>query len=234
LFWLSIPKGFRTMLIASAVVHVLALVVALGAAQAGKSQKKPKQVISTQLVRLGKERDQKLLPRIAEPPPPATKAVAPQAKPEAKALPQKTKVPTKTAEKTVKSTNHVSDALKRLRREAEEPEGHEQGSVHGTVSRLSQSIASNRYAAEIHACVRQYFDLPGLSAEDVAGRTALVYIRFSNDGTFRETGISESSKLPRFDQAVLHAVRRCGKVSPPPEEIRDAVTKDGLEILFEP
>ena len=59
-------------------------------------------------------------------------------------------------------------------------------------------------------------------------------VRIRADGTLFGERILDSSGLPAFDRAVERAVNKCGKVSPPPETMRDIVEEEGVGILFKP
>jgi TonB family protein len=233
----GLPAGLGRFVVLSMALHLAAFVGALGVGQLHLAKAAPVQtVLVTKLVRLGKERPPELLPRKPEAPPPAAKPVAavtpqvevkdhqPAAKPES--LPS--------AKDRIAQLSQVSKALERLKKQgADEPEGLADGVRDGEVSRLAQAMAGNQFATEVYRCIKQYYSIEGMDQSRVRDRSAVVIVRIDTDGRFIEHRIERSSGLEAFDRAVDRAVIKCGKVSPPPSEISDAV-RDGLEVVFQP
>jgi TonB family protein len=208
---------------------VLGLVV--GTAGPGHSSGLAETVITTKLVRLGKERPQDLLPRKQRMAPPAKKAVSldpasRRAEPAPKSV---------SAKERINEMSKLSNALSRLKEMGDEdPEGQEDGSPDGEVSSLAQALIGNKYATEIYACVKKHYAIEGLPPAKVKSRMAVVFVRVKTDGTFFDFKIEKSSGLKAFDRAVERSIRRCGKVSPPPVEILKQVREDGIEFEFRP
>ncbi len=227
-------RGLRFTIIGSAVTHLLVVIALIaGTAGSGRTMVPTETVIATKLVRLGKERQKDLLPRKEQPPQPAAKPavnLAPEAKPT-----NTSNAPAKAVEKATKPTPSLSDALQRLRKndaEQEEPEGREDGSVYGTS--LTEALIGNKYVTEIYNCVKSNYTIEGLSPERVRGRKTTVAVRVNTDGTFFDIKVENSSGLKAFDGLVVRAVKRCGKVSPPPKQLGDAVREEGVLIEFTP
>lgn len=226
----DMPRGLRLTLIGSVVFHV-GIVIALVVATTGTSHSSDRveTVITTRLVRLGKERPKELLPRkYRPPPPPSKKSVAIEG---AKAEPAKPQP--KRASDRINEMSKLNSAFDRLKKTSEEePEGHEDGSVDGEVSDLAAAFIGNKYGNEIRKCVEQHYTIEGIPPGRVAGKTATVFVRLGADGSFADFKIEKGSGVKAADRAVERAVKRCGKVSPPPPEIRDQVIRDGIEVVF--
>lgn len=198
------------------------------------SARKPQQVIVTELVRIGKERPKELLPRKEEQPPEPTRAdPPPQTAPTDPApaeKPQPPKDATPSAKDRLSQLSKVQNALDRLKTE-EEPEGKADGSQYGTVSK---ALEGNKIASEVHACMKAHWTLPGMSAAQVAGKSAAIAVNIERDGRLSNFEITRSSGDSRYDSAVMKAAQNCGKVSAPPAEIADQMRKDGIELTFVP
>ena len=223
----SLPRGIRFTLIGSGVVHA-GVVVALIAGTAGssRSQSRVETVITTKLVRLGKERPKELLPRKHRPPPPPPpRAAVSDAKAAAPG-------PKKSARDRISEMSSLSNALSRAKKTSdEEPEGHPDGSPDGE-STLQQALIGNRYQNEIGLCAHKYFTVEGVSPDKIRNRKATIYVRIKADGSFFDFKVEKGSGLKAFDRAAERAVKRCGKVSKPPKEIFKQVHDEGVEIEF--
>lgn len=222
----AVPRALRITLIGSGVGHVflvIGLIVGTSVEQSrsgcgcARSSSRAQTVITTKLVRLGKERPKELLPRKPKAPPPPEK-IAPIGKPDPAKQPE---------------PKSLSSALERMKRASqEEVEGHPDGSPDGEVSSLTRALVGNKYATEIYACVKKHYAIEGLGPERVRGKQARVHVRVNHDGSFFDIKIEKSSGLKPFDRAVDRAVKRCGKVSAPPKEIAEQVRTDGIEFEF--
>lgn len=249
---LKLPKGLKQLILGSLGIHVLIVVVAVASLGFTRNDK-PKNVVVTKLVRLGKKRPDDMLPRLLKekPPAPAKKKPAPK-KPEPKAKPAEKIIPIKKPEASkpkktpppstesaldrARKASSVSSALDRLRsaKGEDEPEGDPEGSNQGKVSDLSKAILGNKYMTEINNCLQSVWNVEGLSESQTAGLSANVGIWVSSRGKFVRHQIERSSGVPAFDRAVEKAVQKCGGVSPPPNAIRKLVSRDGVEIEFRP
>lgn len=225
----SMPTGLRKMLIGSGLVHLGLLVgLVLGVTGSSWSKANTQTVITTKLIRLGKERPEDFLPRKPKEAPPASKAL-PIGETPAKAEPEKGP---KTATDRANDMRKFSDALKRLKSEDdEEPEGRSDGSKFGNSS-IGQDMLGDRYATEIYECVKDHYDIEGIAAEKVKDRRALVFVRVNAEGAFFDMRIEKSSGIKAFDRSVEKAVRRCGRVSKPPKEIAKQMRDSGVEFEF--
>ena len=234
----TVPRGLRRLVIGSVSVHLVALITALVAGRISVQAKPvpPHTFIPTKLVRLGKKRPKNLLPRLNRPPPPA-------AKPDVSLKPAKPDAPTTTetpqkalsALDRAKELSRTSRALDRLKKtNAVEPDGDPDGVEEGEVSDAQAAIIGNKYATEIYRCMKKNYAIEGVSRSRVANRQASILVRVQSDGKLFGIKLLKKSGLAAFDRAVERAVARCGKVSKPPELLRDQVKSDGIEIHFKP
>lgn len=222
-------------LLRSAVAHALLAAVAIGSGYAWRTPKPAQQVMVTRLVRLGPSKSKDLLPQLSAAKAPTTpKAPAPDKAVKAANKPPEAKaaaaVPSASAEQAArsKSQSDTRAALQRLRQHAI---GEVDGSVDGDADVAEQG---DRYAAEIYRCVKANYVIEGIEAQAVVGKRALVLLFVQGDGRIASHRLVEGSGLVAFDQAVSRAVRKCGKVSPPPAAWRARLRKEGMEIEFKP
>jgi colicin import membrane protein/protein TonB len=227
----TLPRGLRLTVVGSALAHA-GVVVGLVVATSGTSHPRSRtdSVITTKLVRLGKERPKDLLPRKEAPPPPPKPVNL--ASEDAAAVPAKA---TPSVNDRLKELSRLSGALDRINQESEEePEGMADGATDGEVTNLAQALVGNRYVTEIYNCVKKYYVVEGIPASRLGNREATVFVRVNGDGTLFDYRVEKSSGLAAMDRAVEHAIKRCGKVSPPPREMAQQVRSDGIEFVFVP
>ena len=224
------PRGLKGSIILSVLVHV-SVVVGLVVATTGtaRSKRSTETVITAKLVRLGVERPKEFLPRKVEPLPGAAKPTP------VPASDKSSNVKSATGKDPSAEKHSLSDALSRLKKSSgDEPEGMADGVADGEVTTMAQALAGNRYLTEIYKCVKANWAIEGISPDKIKGKSATVVIRVQSDGTFYDIKPEQGSGLAAFDRAVEKAIKRCGKVSPPPREILDRVKGDGIEFEFKP
>jgi len=227
----ALPKGLKVILIISAVIHLLAI-VALATGLPESKSRDPKTVIVTKLVRLGEERPPDYLPRKDEPPPLVPEKPVTVEQPKIETPKEVTATPAlESAKNRVKQMSRVNSALDRLKQQTQE--GHKEGVVDGEARHLKDALIGNKYHTEIHRCMHNNYNLEGISLQRVKGKVVVVKIYVALDGTITRTKVVESSGIHAFDQSVERSVHRCGKVSPPPKEMR-AQVQEGVEIEFQP
>ena len=206
----------------------------------------PQQVLITKLVRLGTPRDKNLLPQKDEPPPtpppPTAAAVTPPPPAESKAEPAPAPAkptpavapaakPPATAQERARALTKVDSALDKLRRKVD---GDKDGAVDGDVSDATLALIGNRYATIVQKCLKNNYVIEGSDLRQVQHLSAVIALRIAADGRIVDFKVVQSPGVPAFEQAIARAVRRCGKVEPPPAEYRSTVGKEGLEITFVP
>lgn len=216
----------------SVVLHFLAVAVVLTASWllAPKIVDLDQKPIRASLVRLGKPRDEKLLPRKEEPPPEAKKeeVAVPLPVPAPKAVPVPGLAPKKPAptakQDLFKALNSAS------RQAAPELEGQADGDPDGDAAKAE----GERYFGIISAAVRRYYDVSNTIPE--AERRTLkaeVAMRVSAGGEASEVRLKKGSGNELFDDAVLSAVKKAAPFSPPPEHLKK-VLQGGVTLAFSP
>lgn len=227
------PSGLLPFLLASVVGHVLitAGALTLSWAFAGPTVDLDQKPIKASLVRLGKKRDEKLLPRKEEPPPPpppkAAEVPAPAPAPPDKAV----KIPSKDAkpEKAVDTKKSLFDALNKVAKQ-EELEGDPEGDPEGN----SAVQEGERYYGLLDAAIHRYYDVSDTIPE-AERRTlrALVSVSIGSKGELIDVKLSKSSGNDLFDAAVLGAVKKAAPFGPPPSALADTLKK-GVTLGFTP
>ncbi|MEZ4270714.1 MAG: TonB family protein [Myxococcota bacterium] len=234
-----IPQGLRRLFVVSAVLHLLIglLLFFGGDILSHASPERPLNVMTTKLVKLGKKRDENMLPRIEEapPPPPPKVAPTPMTAPTAKVPAPKQPPPSTetSANNRLKQLSTLSNALKRARQTAES-EGDPEGDPDGEVSQAHLAMIGNKYTTEIYKCAKRNWRIEGLSQARVKKLQTVLTMRVQADGRFTDIRVSESSGNAIFDAAAERALQRCGKVSPPPEVLRERVGTDGIVLGISP
>lgn len=220
-----------------AMVGITLLVSALSAPRLIDLDQKP---ITASLVRLGKPRDEKLLPRKEEPPAPPKEAQGAESPvPIDKAIP----VPIPGQQPTVKNT----------RKAAGDKAGEDRKSrlfgAFGKVGKSSEPLAGaadgdplgdsdrsegERYYALIQSQVRRLYDVSNTISE--AERLRLVAelrVTIEKSGRVGQVTLSKSSGNDLFDAAVVAAVTKASPFSPPPDHLaRDL--RSGVVFRFRP
>lgn len=239
------PSGLLPFVIASIVGHVLlsGAWVLVSWALSGPKMDLEQKPIKASLVRLGKPRDEKLLPRKEEEPPPAPKAEPVKVDAPAPAPPDNAvKIPTKDAkpEKADKKDG-AKDAKKSLfaafsktgreGKVAEELEGAADGDPDGD----SAKQEGERYFGLLKAVVQRNYDVSNTIPE--AERRTLraeVALWIGNAGELLNVKVTKPSGNEQFDDAVLGAVKKASPFTAPPEHLRDSLKKSGVAIVFTP
>jgi TonB family protein len=201
------------------------------------------QPVKASLVRLGKKRDEKLLPRKEEPPPPppavekSVPSPTPAAPEKVVALPSKDAKPepkkdtAKDGAKDAKKS--LFDALNKTAREstAQDVEGAEDGDKDGD----SAKQEGERYYGLISATVKRNYDVSDTIPE-AERRTlrATVKVKLGASGELLDADLVKPSGNDLFDGAVLGAVKKAAPFGAPPEHLRDPLKKDGVSLVFTP
>ena len=224
-------------------LHVLAVAVWLIVGWIMAGPKVDLQVpIKASLVRLGKKRDEKLLPRKeveAPPPKPEVKEVAAPAP-----VPADTavKIPTKDTkpEKADNKKDGQKDAKKSLfdafakggsQAKPEELEGEEDGDPNGDAAKQE----GERYFGMLKGVVKRNYDVSNTIDEAERRRLrAQVVLYIGPGGELIDVSISVASGNETFDSAVIGAVKKTAPFTPPPEHIRETLKKEGVAIVFTP
>lgn len=241
------PPPYRWTGLVSLALHVALVggVVAASMVQAcGPKLPPPTPAIAAKLVRLGKPRDPKLLPRkpTEPPPPPPAAREAPVPVPDAAPSPAaKVAAPSPAAAAPAAEkpdpNRKLDDILKRFSREnsalarAEEAIGAMDGDPEGDAE---QAAEGERYLALVQKRIQDRYQLPSTipDTELLHLRTGVV-VHIDASGKIFKHRVEEASSNPLFDSAVIAAIDRAATVPPPPEHLRDTL-KRGIRINFRP
>jgi TonB family protein len=202
-------------------------------------------VIKATLVRQGKPRDQKLLPRKEEPaPPPKEVKAAPappsEAKPPEKAAVAVPSVKPAPAPSPQQGDKSGEDRRKRLfgafdKTAKKAPDEELEGAEDGDPSGDSATAEGERYYALLSSQVRRNYNVADTIPEtERLHLKAQVQMRLGRTGEVLETRLASASGNELFDAAVLAAVKKASPFSPPPDHLRDALQKQGVVLEFHP
>jgi len=241
-----LPWLGASLLVHAGLLGVLLLVRGLGGGPVMKLDPEP---IKASLVRLGKPRDQKLLPRKEElPPPPPGEQAPPVPVPEpvaappppARAAPALDATPKAPAAKATPDSKPSPEARKKLfgafdklgrAPKAQELEGAEDGHALGDSARQE----GDRYLALITAQVKRHYDVSQtISPDQRLTLRAEVFIRISRTGEVMETRLARPSGNDLFDSAVIAALKRASPLSPPPAATVNEFQRQGVTLVFKP
>jgi TonB family protein len=247
----SRPTRLSRFVGASVVGHIAVLLAAVLYARfnAGPTVDLDAQPIRATLVRLGKPRDSKLLPRKEQLPPPPKQVDAPKPAPDAPPPPSSAAVavpipgvkpePSSAPKPTpVKGETSGEDRRKRLfgafdktakAAEPEEAEGAEDGDPDGD----SATAEGERYFGLLQSQVRRHYSVADTIPEsERLHLKAMVAVRLGRSGEVLDVSLTKASGNDLFDSAVVTAVRKAAPFSPPPDHLRDALQKSGVNLVF--
>ncbi len=198
--------------------------------------------IKATLVRQGTARDEKLLPRIEQPPPPPMEQKAPEPvsvpepprpvapSPLAAPAPPKTR---QAGEKKADPRQKLLGAFDRMNKSKSAPDttGAADGDPHGDAA-VAEGEA---YYARLRSQVTRFYDVSDTIPDTERIRlTAQVAVFISSTGQLERARLAKSSGNDLFDAAVMAAVKRASPFSPPPTHLRDALQKYGVVLMFRP
>lgn len=238
------PSPLPLFVAGSVVGHGLAVAawLILGWAFAGPKVDLTQTPIKASLVRLGKPRDEKLLPRKEEEAPPPAPKVEEVAVPKPAAADTAIKIPTKDAkpEKSADKKDGAKDAKKSLfdafnrtgkQGKPQELEGQADGDPDGD----SAKQEGERYFGLLNAVVKRNYDVSNTIDEAERRRLrAEVALRIGPAGELLDVTVTRASGNELFDSAVVGAVKKAAPFSAPPEHLRDSLKKAGVAIVFTP
>jgi len=241
-------NGLAPFLVGSLAVHglVLGLFFLLNLFHRPRPLPLEQPPIKASLVRLGKPRDPKLLPRREQPlPPPNAEAAPPTPKPPlpappAVAIPVPGVKPTPAAPARKPEATATTDSRSRLfgafskvaqAAKPEALEGQAQGDPRGDAARSE----NDPYWGLLNAQVRQHYDVSQTipDAERMILK-ALLQIRIGKDGKLLDSKLVVPSGNALFDNAVLTAVKRASPFSPPPGNLLKQLQGTGVTLEFTP
>jgi TonB family protein len=194
-------------------------------------------IVKTRLVKLGKQRDEKLLPRLpTAPAPPSADKKAPPTLETDKSNPQpdSSKKPT-AAEileklKDDQKPSDVRDLIKQRIGEATD-EGKEDGDKDGVD--LDGEIKAT-YFARVAAHIQKHMEVSSVITDEERVRLrAVLSMQIGDDGALDALKVQASSGSTVFDNDVLSAARRSSPVPAPPPPVR-ALANSGIALNFCP
>jgi TonB family protein len=193
-------------------------------------------VVKTRLVKLGKTRDDKLLPRLpTAPAPPAADKKAPPKPDDAKDAPSpdSSKKPTaaELLEKLKQQENRdVNDVIKQRVGEQTD-EGKEDGDKDGVD--LEGEIKAT-YFARVAAHIRKHMEVSSvLSDEERIKLRGELFLRINDDGTVADAKMQKGSGSNVFDNDIVTAAKRSSPLPAPPPQVQ-ALASKGIALQFCP
>lgn len=239
-------------LLVSVLGHV-ALFTAIGASSylhLGARIDLNQQPIKASLVRLGKPRDPKLLPRIPEAPaeaqqkaptpePPKPEEPKPIPVPDPKAVslsPNPKQTPERSSadrrKQLLSAFGRSSKASgSRTAKSIEELEGQPEGDPYGD----SATQEGERYFGLLKAQIQQRYDVSQtIPEQERLHLKAQVHLQIGRTGEVVKVELAKSSGNELFDTSVVAAVKKASPFSPPPEHLRDALQHRGIALEFRP
>ena len=235
------PSGLLPFLLGSIVGHgaIVSLALVLSWLLAGPRVNLDTKPIKASLVRLGKPRDEKLLPRKEEEaaPPPETVTAPPSPAPvpppsaavkipSKEVKPDPTPTPPKDASK-----ESLFAALGKAGRagKAEELEGAADGDPSGD----SAQQEGERYFGLLKSVVHRHYEVDDTIPESERRQLkAEVALRIGHSGELIEVRLLKASGNELFDTAVLAAIKKTAPFTPPPEHLKQALKQDGVAFVF--
>jgi TonB family protein len=216
----------------------------IGAYALASTQRRPtidltERAIMTKMVRLGKKKDPKLLPRKIEAPAasPDEKllAVDKEVEPEPEQdLDKKKKDALKKIEEEAKRQKAREEALRRIADKVgdEEPEGDPEGSVYGEADGKVSLIQA--YYGQLHDRIKAFYTVPAIISEAERRRlVAVVVIYVAQDGAILKHELEQESGNDAFDAALEAALQRASPLPAPPVFLRDQL-REGVALRFRP
>ncbi len=195
--------------------------------------------IKATLVRQGTPRDEKLLPRIEQPPPPPMEQKAPQPVPEparpTAPSPVAAPAPPKTRQPGEKKADPRQKLLGAFDRMSKSKAPDTTGAADGDPSGDAAVAEGEAYYARLRSQITRFYDVSDTIPDSERIRlTAQVAVFISPAGQLERARLAKSSGNDLFDSAVMAAVKRAAPFSPPPTHLRDALEKYGVVLQFRP
>ena len=230
-------RAFMLTMIVSFVAHGIAVgaLALLQGAHAGPVDFQ--RAIPVQLVRLGKARDPKLLPRKVRPRPAKAKSGVALDIGKAKAAskkPKKKKDRGKAKKDESRDERRVLDSRldRAFPRLDDENEGDPNGDVRGTTTDLN--LAARGYQRAVSLALHGGYRLPeAIPAHQRSYLKARVVLFIARDG--RVTRFEFLSRHPnRLFMGALEAMLKTIRLPPPPPKLAHSYANDGVEVVFRP
>ncbi|MBN2362257.1 MAG: cell envelope integrity protein TolA [Deltaproteobacteria bacterium] len=232
-------RGFWWVFLVSTALHAVAIATyALGTAQRRPTIDFSTDVIQTKLVRLGRPRDPKLLPRIVKTPAaaPTEKLISTKDDGEKEKLDEKRDEKMREALRKIEEEERRRQALQRIAERVgkDETEGNPEGSAFGSDDQAGPMSLAQAYFARLQEHIRSNYSLPSILSDAERRRLqATITVYIAADGRISRHEVEQSSGNDVFDQALEAAILRASPVPEPPVFLRDTVAK-GVSLRFKP
>jgi colicin import membrane protein/protein TonB len=199
--------------------------------------------IHAKLVRLGEKRPEQWLPRREAPPPPAPAAApavpvaaAPKAPPKpatpspaAKPASAPPPAPAAAGPGRAGGTS-LASILSKVQRQVDEQRW---GDPDGDAAGDSDTGEGDQYYALVDRALRAHYVVPvTVDERERLHLEATIILWIEPDGRVARWRQERSSGNPTFDAAVERTLRATTRVPPPPEHLRDASRRTGIQLLF--
>jgi colicin import membrane protein len=238
--------GLSGSLALAALLHGLVLAAALVLPRLFPGEPKLRRPIIAHMVALGKPRDQKLLPRMEEPPPAPTAAQVHPAAPQVDASPKAPSVPAPLskpstpakrpptrAELMARALAGVTSDARRTKDRAPDPE--RAGAADGSpIGSAAAAEIGEKYYGEIYEIIHANYVVPSVVSErERLFLKASMVIWIGRDGRILRHKLETPSGNRFFDDALETALAQ-SKLPPPPPELAYAVGSEGVVLNFNP
>ncbi len=208
----------------SLALHGVLIFALLGSALFAPPRVDTSETIHVKLARLGKPRDEKLLPRKQEEP----AAIPAPPVPVAKSVPVQTKTePKHTDTKAPSNQDKLKSALAKLQKQVDQT-----GQADGFESGTDDKNEGDIYWARVVDRVKHFFTVPSTISE--AERKKLVasmMIRIGADGVISDARVQHPSGNAFFDRALEAAIKNVRAFPPPPAHLAEQA-REGVELEF--
>lgn len=194
--------------------------------------------VQARLVKLGVERDQKLLPRITK-----KETAKAQVKEKANSITSVEKKNDKKDEKKDAKAPSLAELLSGTMKEIKEDaraettdEGAADGVVDGDVTDPALALKADMYTRKISALIRNNWKIPAIiQNEQLKDLHAKAFFRITYSGEIYSVEIIDSSGNNLFDSSVIEAIKKTGTVPLPEDrELKKLVLQEGFECPFIP
>lgn len=228
----------RKFVVYSLIFHIVCVLLFASGFILDRGRKIEFNTVQARLVRLGEERDKKLLPRITK----KEQAKAPVNK-KANALDPVEKKNDKKDEKKEAKAPSLADLLAGTMKEIKEDaraedtkEGASDGVEDGDVTDPALALKADMYTRKISALIRSNWSIPAIiQQEQLKELGTKAFFRITYSGEVYSIEIITSSGNNLFDSSVIEAIKKTGKLPLPEDrDLKKLVLKEGFECPFTP
>jgi TonB family protein len=223
-------------------IHIFMIIAFASGIWMDRSRKIEFDTVQARLVKLGEERDKKLLPRITKQEPvksSKTEQKANSLKPVEKKENEKKKEEEKKVVKPPSLAELLSGTMQEIKKDARAEvtkEGAADGDPDGDVTDPALALKANMYTRKISALIRKNWNIPGIISKDqLKDLQTSAFFRITFSGEVYAIEIVSSSGNQIFDSSVIEAIKKTGSLPLPEDrELKKLVLKEGFECPFTP